>query len=246
MLSQQQLDEFKATLLHEEKELEYSIQMHHNNDKDGMRDATSELSLYDNHPGDTATDLFEREKDFGIIEFREKQLADVRYALEKIENGTYGICEVSGEEIPFERLEAMPTATTLIEHTHNKLRLDIRPVEEEVLYPPFGIHDMDNKRENVAYDSEDSWQDVANYGTSETPSDFERRDSKHYNSMFNESDEPIGYVESFENFIGTDIYGKNPQVYPGDDHELYEDMIDDYDEQAYRGDLSENSYYPRQ
>ncbi|GAA3320127.1 hypothetical protein GCM10020331_029820 [Ectobacillus funiculus] len=32
---------------------------------------------------------------------------------------------------------------------------------------------------------------------------------------------------------------KNPQVYPGDDHERYEDMIDDYDEQAYRGDLSE-------
>ncbi|GAA3320128.1 hypothetical protein GCM10020331_029830 [Ectobacillus funiculus] len=54
------------------------------------------------------------------------------------------------------------------------------------------------KGKNVAYDSEDSWQDVANYGTSETPSDFERRDSKHYNSMFNESDEPIGYVESFE------------------------------------------------
>ncbi|GAA3320130.1 hypothetical protein GCM10020331_029840 [Ectobacillus funiculus] len=58
--------------------------MHHNNDKDGMRDATSELSLYDNHPGDTATDLFEREKKIlASLNFVKKQLADVRYALEK-------------------------------------------------------------------------------------------------------------------------------------------------------------------
>lgn len=55
--------------------------------------------------------------------------------MQKIEAGTYGICEVSGEEIPFERLEAMPTATTCIQHATNKLNMNTRPVEEEVLSP---------------------------------------------------------------------------------------------------------------
>ena len=93
----------------------------------------------------------------------------------KNRSGTYGICEVSGEEIPFERLEAMPTATTCIQHATNKLNMNTRPVEEEVLSPSFHKHDEDN---SVEYDAEDAWQDVANYGTSETPSDLERQDSK--------------------------------------------------------------------
>ena len=73
----------------------------------------------------------------------------------------YGICEVSGEEIPFERLEAMPTATTCIQHTTNKLDMQARPVEEEVLDSSFHKHDEDH---SVEFDAEDAWQDVANYG----------------------------------------------------------------------------------
>ncbi len=41
---------------------------------------------------------------------------DVKLALEKIKNGTYGICEVGGEEISEERLEANPSARTCVEH----------------------------------------------------------------------------------------------------------------------------------
>ena len=112
---------------------------------------------------------------------------------------------MSGEEIPFERLEAMPTATTCIQHATNKLNMNTRPVEEEVLSPSFHKHDEDH---SIEYDAEDAWQDVANYGTSETPSDLERQDSKNYNGMYVNSEENVGYVEDFENFIGTDMYGK--------------------------------------
>lgn len=42
----------------------------------------------------------------------EKQLKDVKDALEKIESGTFGICEVGGEEIEQDRLEANPSART--------------------------------------------------------------------------------------------------------------------------------------
>jgi RNA polymerase-binding transcription factor DksA len=46
----------------------------------------------------------------------EKQLKDVDDALAKIDEGTYGICEVSGEKIEEDRLEANPSARTCKEH----------------------------------------------------------------------------------------------------------------------------------
>ena len=42
----------------------------------------------------------------------------VNNALLRIENGTYGICTISGEEIEAERLEAIPFATTCIKHAN--------------------------------------------------------------------------------------------------------------------------------
>jgi RNA polymerase-binding transcription factor DksA len=41
-------------------------------------------------------------------------LAQVERALERIEQGTYGLSEISGKAIPTERLEALPYATTLV------------------------------------------------------------------------------------------------------------------------------------
>ena len=46
----------------------------------------------------------------------QQNLELVNNALLRIENGTYGICTVSGEEIEPERLEAVPFATTCIKH----------------------------------------------------------------------------------------------------------------------------------
>jgi RNA polymerase-binding transcription factor DksA len=42
------------------------------------------------------------------------RLIELRSALKRIEDGSYGISEVSGKPIPLERLRAMPTATTLV------------------------------------------------------------------------------------------------------------------------------------
>lgn len=46
----------------------------------------------------------------------QQNLELVNNALLRIENGTYGICTVSGEEIEPERLEAVPFATTCMKH----------------------------------------------------------------------------------------------------------------------------------
>lgn len=74
----------------------------------------SELSDYDQHPADTATETFEREKDLSILEQLENELAELQAALERVDAGTYGIDEDTGEPIDPERLEAFPTARTNI------------------------------------------------------------------------------------------------------------------------------------
>jgi RNA polymerase-binding transcription factor DksA len=74
----------------------------------------SELSDYDQHPADTATETFEREKDLSILEQLENELAELQAALERVDAGTYGIDEETGEPIDPARLEAMPTARTNI------------------------------------------------------------------------------------------------------------------------------------
>ncbi|HHY22206.1 MAG TPA: hypothetical protein GX525_10110, partial [Bacilli bacterium] len=96
------------------------------------RDSTGELSLYDNHPADMGTELFERGKDIALHEILEQELIEVNEALEKIEAGTYGVCEATGKKIPYERLEANPTAKTVVEYAKSSFE-NRRPVEEDVL-----------------------------------------------------------------------------------------------------------------
>ncbi|HEX2737488.1 MAG TPA: hypothetical protein VHP57_05065 [Acidimicrobiia bacterium] len=79
----------------------------------------SELSAYDQHPADTATETFEREKDLSILGQLEAELAELQAALERIDAGTYGVDEVTGEPIPDERLDAVPAARTNVDTERN-------------------------------------------------------------------------------------------------------------------------------
>ncbi|MBV9411163.1 MAG: TraR/DksA C4-type zinc finger protein [Acidimicrobiia bacterium] len=75
-----------------------------------------ELSAVDQHQADVGTETFEREKDLSILEQVDAELTDVEYALKRLDDGTYGTCEVDGKPIPEERLEAMPAARLCLEH----------------------------------------------------------------------------------------------------------------------------------
>jgi RNA polymerase-binding transcription factor DksA len=65
---------------------------------------------------DTADRAEEYEERTSILNTLELRLKDINDALFKIQNGAYGICEVSGAEIEHERLEANPAARTCIAH----------------------------------------------------------------------------------------------------------------------------------
>ena len=62
--------------------------------------------------GDVAENIEEFENKRGIVDQLEIRLNEVKKALQKIEDGKYGICEVSEDQIELDRLEANPAAAT--------------------------------------------------------------------------------------------------------------------------------------
>ena len=74
-------------------------------------------------PSDS-NDVADEMESFGenaaVLSKLEPRFNDIKIALEKIEKGTYGKCEVGGEDIPEERLDANPSAKTCIEHSKGK------------------------------------------------------------------------------------------------------------------------------
>ena len=72
------------------------------------KEASGNDATYSTHMADQGTDAQEREKAFFYASRDQKYLKHLNDALERIENGTYGICKSCGKEIPFKRLEAVP------------------------------------------------------------------------------------------------------------------------------------------
>jgi DnaK suppressor protein len=90
---------------------------------EGMRDA--ELADYDQHEADTGTETHELELDETTLMILEAELENVQLARQRLEEGLYGICIDCGEEIPPERLEAVPEAVRCIKD-QNRYEAELR------------------------------------------------------------------------------------------------------------------------
>ena len=82
----------------------------------------SEGDMTENDSGDMSQSLFTREMDATVEQTMEKRLESVDRALQKIEEGTYGVCDDTGEPIPRGRLEAMPEAIYTVEAQQRRER----------------------------------------------------------------------------------------------------------------------------
>jgi DnaK suppressor protein len=106
-MNERQLEHFRQILLAWKRELmeEVDRTVHH------MQDEASNFP----DPNDRAT----QESEFGLeLRTRDRErklLKKIDLALERIDNGTYGYCEETGEEIGLKRLEARPVATLSLE-----------------------------------------------------------------------------------------------------------------------------------
>lgn len=74
-----------------------------------------ELADYDQHLGDAGSELYESERESGLVEQLREELAALERAEQRLAEGKYGVSIESGEPIPDERLEAMPTAERTVE-----------------------------------------------------------------------------------------------------------------------------------
>lgn len=103
-----QLEEMRASLQGQVEQIEQDYDL----------ESATPSSSYGagNHPADEATDVFDRERYRAVENEVSDELRLVEQALQRIEDGTYGICAVSGKPIPVERLEARPVAATLVEY----------------------------------------------------------------------------------------------------------------------------------
>ncbi|HYF95763.1 MAG TPA: TraR/DksA C4-type zinc finger protein [Symbiobacteriaceae bacterium] len=167
-------------------------------------DQLQEDSTVDNHPADLGTEMFEREKDLGLRSNAVRRLRDIDIALERLESGLYGTCMECGQPIPQERLEVFPSALTCIEcQTQKEAPADRfhRPIEEQVLNPPWGRSFRDGTGD-PGYDGEDAWQEVASYGTSESPSDVPG--AVKFTDMYNSDEDVYTVVDQMDALVDED------------------------------------------
>ena len=110
-MEKKDLKAFKEILLKKKEDIARGIE-HIANDalKTSQRDASGDLSAYSLHMADMATDNYDREFALNLADNEQKILHRIEAALEKIENNTFGLCEVCNKKITKIRLKAVPYA----------------------------------------------------------------------------------------------------------------------------------------
>jgi RNA polymerase-binding protein DksA len=78
--------------------------------KKSQRDAAGDLSAYSLHMADMATDNYDREFSLGLADNEQKILHRIEAALERMEQKTFGVCDLCAKKISKVRLKAVPYA----------------------------------------------------------------------------------------------------------------------------------------
>jgi DnaK suppressor protein len=112
-LTQKELQKFKELLLAKRNEIFGNVL---SMEDETLRRQRSDLSNMPIHMADIATDNYETEYTLELVGSERKLMQEIDEALDRIENGTYGICEGSGKPIPKARLEAIPWARYCVEY----------------------------------------------------------------------------------------------------------------------------------
>ena len=171
------IDYFRELLLKRGGDIKHTIETMKENDTAVQGEMfPPELSHYDNHPAEIATELFQVELNSALKVHEEFLLGEIHDALKRIDDGVFGKCAFCGKDINVQRLEAIPY-TRLCRDCEDSRRLDpeivakTRPNEELVFDAPFGRKYL-NRREDDEYEGLDYFNDVEKYGSSDSPQDL--------------------------------------------------------------------------
>lgn len=107
-MRKEQLETLERRLLEERGQVLKELGYFDDTYTQSVRAASGDLSAYSFHMADQGTDAMEREKAFLFASKEGRQLISIDDALRRLYDGAFGRCEVCGEEIHWERLEAIP------------------------------------------------------------------------------------------------------------------------------------------
>ncbi|MGB2630212.1 MAG: TraR/DksA family transcriptional regulator [Candidatus Omnitrophota bacterium] len=88
--------------------------------KKSQKDSSGDLSGYTLHMADMATDLYDREFSLELAEGERERLYALDEAIRRIDEGSYGVCDMCGCRISKRRLKVMPQASKCIECQENE------------------------------------------------------------------------------------------------------------------------------
>lgn len=108
-LKKTEIAKFKKRLEEMQKQLTHSLK-----GSTAEVKTPDEATGYSQHQADQGTDDFDRTISLEVTSKEYGLLRQIERALEKISENTYGICDITGEEIPVARLEAVPYATMTV------------------------------------------------------------------------------------------------------------------------------------
>jgi DnaK suppressor protein len=108
------IDHFRSLLIEERQRMEEELEQVRNRSTDMENGLPEEGEGGDEDTADLASAMMDKEMDLSVEDELEDVLMQVDRAFQKIEEGTYGICDVSGEPIPQSRLELIPFATLTV------------------------------------------------------------------------------------------------------------------------------------
>lgn len=117
----------------------------------------SDASAFGMHTGDAGSDAYDRDFALNLLTQERDSLFEIDAALKKIDDGSYGICEMSGKPIPHIRLEARPFARYTIECQTELEKTNRFTRARQPVTSLFGLgeEDSDSEEEETQTDSKE-------------------------------------------------------------------------------------------
>ncbi|MFH1691601.1 MAG: TraR/DksA family transcriptional regulator [Candidatus Omnitrophota bacterium] len=120
-LDKKTLAYYKNLLLEKREELLGDIsQISEETLKKSQKDASGDISGYSFHMADVATDNYDREFSLGLASKERNVLFDINHALDKLQDGAFGLCEACKKPISKIRLKAVPYASLCLKCQQQK------------------------------------------------------------------------------------------------------------------------------
>jgi len=214
MMDREKINYFKEILINKRNEVKRTLELMDDNQMAIQNQLSpSELSNYDNHPAEIASEIYQVQIDNTLRILQEESLRETDEALDRIYEGTYGTCTNCGEEISIERLEVLPTASLCKKcediNTREKYVTNrrVRAIEEDIIKYPFGRKYL-NKREDDEYEGLDYLNDLIKYGNADSPQDMGGYHD--YEDFYTNEADMQGIVDNIDNISNEDYRRQLP------------------------------------